>query len=70
MKETAGVTQSADGINGVAWNVVGHTYTPKLHSDNAFTWHADIPADTFVPPHIHPTYTQHTHHEDYLLWCD
>ena len=55
MKETAGVTLSAEGINGVAWNVVGHTYTPKLHSDNAFTWHADIPADTFVPPHIHPT---------------
>jgi quercetin dioxygenase-like cupin family protein len=55
MKETAGVTQSDAGINGVAWNVVGHTYTPKLHSDNAFTWHADIPADTFVPPHIHPT---------------
>ena len=55
MKETPGVTPSSDGINGVAWNVVGHVYTPKLHSDNALIWHADIPADTFVPPHIHPT---------------
>ncbi|EBA15772.1 cupin family protein [Roseobacter sp. SK209-2-6] len=55
MKETAGITDAPQGLNGVAWNVVGHTYTPKLHSDNAFIWHADIPAETFVPPHIHPT---------------
>lgn len=55
MKETTGVTASNKGINGVAWNVVGHVYTPKLHSDNAMIWHALIPAGTFVPPHIHPT---------------
>ena len=55
MKETAGITEAPAGLEGVAWNVVGHTYTPKLHSDNAFIWHADIPAETFVPPHIHPT---------------
>ena len=51
---TTGITASSDGIDGVAWNVVGHTYTPKLVSDTAFLWHAVIPADTFVPPHIHP----------------
>jgi uncharacterized RmlC-like cupin family protein len=50
-----GVTASTEGLNGIAWNVVGHTYTPKLLSDNAFIWHAVIPAETFVPPHIHPT---------------
>ena len=55
MEETPGVTAAADGLQGTAWNVVGHTYTPKVYSDNAFIWHADIPADTFVPPHIHPT---------------
>ena len=55
MEETPGVTAAAEAVGGKAWNVVGHTYTPKLHSDNAFIWHADIPADTFVPPHIHPT---------------
>ncbi|MEP4035499.1 MULTISPECIES: cupin domain-containing protein [unclassified Pseudophaeobacter] len=55
MKETAGVTESAAGLEGVAWNVVGHIYTPKLHSDNAMIWHAVVPADTFVPPHVHPT---------------
>ncbi len=55
MKETLGITSAPDGINTAVWNVVGHTYKPKLHSDNAFIWHADIPAETFVPPHIHPT---------------
>ncbi len=55
MKETAGVTPSDAGLEGVAWNVVGQIYTPKLHSDNAMIWHAVVPADTFVPPHVHPT---------------
>jgi quercetin dioxygenase-like cupin family protein len=55
MNMEPGVTPNADGLNKTQWNVVGHTYTPKLHSDNAFIWHAAIPADTFVPPHVHPT---------------
>jgi len=55
MEATAGVTKAPDGIEGKAWNVVGHTYTPKMLSDNAFIWHAIIPDGTFVPPHIHPT---------------
>lgn len=55
MHNGAGVTPSDQGLDGTAWNVVGHTYTPKLLSNNAFIWHAVIPADTFVPPHIHPT---------------
>lgn len=50
-----GVTPSGQGLDGISWNVVGHTYKPILHSDNAFMWHAVVPADTFVPPHIHPT---------------
>lgn len=55
MKETSGITASDAGIGGKVWNVVGQIYTPKLHSDNAMIWHAVVPADTFVPPHIHPT---------------
>ena len=55
MHSGAGVTGAKDGLDGTAWNVVGHIYTPKLLSDNAFTWHAVIPAETFVPPHVHPT---------------
>ncbi|MEZ5811763.1 MAG: cupin domain-containing protein [Rhizobiaceae bacterium] len=50
-----GITGAADGFDGKVWNVVGHTYTPKLLSENAFIWHARIPDGTFVPPHIHPT---------------
>lgn len=55
MKETIGITATDAGLGGVAWNVVGHIYTPKLHSDNAMIWHALVPAETFVPPHVHPT---------------
>ncbi len=54
MKETAGVTVTEAGLEGVTWNVVGQIYKPKLHSDNAMLWSALVPADTFVPPHVHP----------------
>lgn len=56
MENTIGITPKGQPLDGThAWNVVGHTYTPKHLSENAFIWHAIIPADTFVPPHIHPT---------------
>ena len=54
-KDDIGVTPAADAYEGRAWNVVGHTYTPKLHTENAMVWHAAIPDGTFVPPHIHTT---------------
>lgn len=50
-----GITSAASGLDGLSWNIVGQTYVPKLLSPNAFIWHATVPADTFVPPHIHPT---------------
>ncbi|MBL4627486.1 MAG: cupin domain-containing protein [Roseicyclus sp.] len=50
-----GITKASDGIQGMSWNVVGQTYVPKLLSHDAFVWHATLPAETFVPPHIHPT---------------
>lgn len=55
MSETVGITRADEGINGVSWTVVGQTYTPKLHTENAMIWHAHIPSGTFVPPHVHPT---------------
>ncbi len=55
MANTPGITAASEGLDGTSWNVVGHTYTPKLHCENAFIWHAVIPDSTFVPPHIHPT---------------
>lgn len=50
-----GITSAASGLDGLSWNVVGQTYVPKLLSPNTFVWHATVPADTFVPPHIHTT---------------
>ncbi len=50
-----GVTKAGEGINGQSWMVVGQTYVPKLLSTDAFVWDATMPAETFVPPHIHPT---------------
>lgn len=29
---TPGITASSDGIDGVAWNVVGHTYSLSTYS--------------------------------------
>uniref|UniRef100_UPI003BAACB1C cupin domain-containing protein n=1 Tax=Stappia sp. TaxID=1870903 RepID=UPI003BAACB1C len=50
-----GITRTEDGLNAHSWNVVGHTYVPKLWSEDTFVWHATLPEGTFVPPHIHPT---------------
>ncbi len=50
-----GITKEKDGIEGKVWNILGQTYTPKLKSDNALVWYAELPAETFVPPHVHPT---------------
>jgi quercetin dioxygenase-like cupin family protein len=43
------------GIDGIAWSVMGHTYTPVQRSEASFLWHAVFPTGTFVPPHIHRT---------------
>ena len=53
--ETAGITRAATGIDGISWSILGQTYVPKQITDNSFSWHATLPAGTFVPPHIHPT---------------
>ena len=53
--ETAGITRAATGIDGISWSILGQTYVPKQMTDNSFSWHATLPAGTFVPPHIHPT---------------
>ena len=55
MEMTPGITPHNEGIGATKWNILGQTYIPKLVSENAFVWHALLPADSFVPPHIHPT---------------
>lgn len=55
MSKTVGIIPANSSMANASWNVVGHTYTPKLHTENVMIWHAVIPDGTFVPPHIHPT---------------
>ena len=52
---TPGITKAGDGLDNIAWNILGQTYVPKQVSENSFSWHATFPPGTFVPPHIHPT---------------
>lgn len=62
-----GFIPAGKGMDDVAWNVVGQTYTPKLHSEHVFFWHGVAPADTFVPPHIHTTQDEWFHVLEGLL---
>ncbi len=55
MTMTAGITRAGEGIDGLVWNILGQTYVPKQMSEHSLSWHATLPAGTFVPPHIHPT---------------
>ncbi|MEO1719974.1 MAG: cupin domain-containing protein [Pseudomonadota bacterium] len=55
MELTPGITKADAGYGSEPWNVVGHTYTPKIVSEDVFVWHAVLPDTSFVPPHIHPT---------------
>ena len=52
-KMSAGVTKSAEALNGKAWNVLGQTYTLKQLSETSMAWAAEFPPGTFVPPHSH-----------------
>jgi quercetin dioxygenase-like cupin family protein len=47
------VTRTPEGLDGVAWNVLGQVYIPKEITAERFTWYAVFPEETFVPPHTH-----------------
>lgn len=53
MKLTPGITRAGEGIDGIAWNILGQIYVPKQVCESAFSWHATFPPGTFVPPHLH-----------------
>jgi quercetin dioxygenase-like cupin family protein len=50
-----GVQPAGQGIDGIAWHILGHTYVPMQRSEHSVAWHATFPDSTFVPPHIHRT---------------
>lgn len=55
MQMPPGVTKAGEGMEGIAWNILGQTYVPMQRSDSSMAWHATFPPGTFVPPHVHPT---------------
>jgi quercetin dioxygenase-like cupin family protein len=57
----SGVMPAAEGVDGIAWHILGQTYVPKLHRPDLFLWHATLPPGTFVPPHTHAAQDEFLH---------
>jgi len=64
MIESADITRTQTGIDGVSWNILGQVYVPKQISEDSFAWHATFPVETFVPPHMH------TKQDEYIFVLD
>ena len=58
------VSRTAEGLDGVAWNVLGQVYIPKEITEQRFTWYAVFPEESFVPPHTH------AEQDEYLMPLD
>jgi 2-polyprenyl-6-methoxyphenol hydroxylase-like FAD-dependent oxidoreductase/quercetin dioxygenase-like cupin family protein len=48
-------------IDDIEWSILGQTYRPKQLGERSFAWHAILPPETFVPPHIHPTQDEYVY---------
>ena len=55
------VTEKGQGIDGIHWNILGQVYTPKTITEQCFSWHAMLPIESFIPPHIHTTQDEYIH---------
>ncbi len=55
MEPSMGVVEAGNGLHGETWNILDQIYIPKHVSNHSFSWHATLPADSFVPLHVHPT---------------
>lgn len=64
MNEIAGITRADTGLDGVSWNILGQVYHPKQSTADCFSFVANSPPGTFVPPHIHPT------QDEYILMLE
>lgn len=64
MTEIAGITPAGAGLDGVTWNILGQVYHPKQSTADCFSFVANSPPGTFVPPHIHPT------QDEYILMLE
>lgn len=50
-----GITRQGDGIEGIAWNILGQRYFPKADCGSTFAFETNSEPGQFVPVHIHPT---------------
>ena len=64
MTEIAGITPAGTGFEDVTWNILGQVYHPKQSTEDCFSFVANSPPGTFVPPHIHPT------QDEYILMLE
>ncbi len=55
------VIGAASTLDDIEWNILGQIYRPKLRTERCFAWHATLPPDTFVPPHIHPNQDEYVY---------
>jgi mannose-6-phosphate isomerase-like protein (cupin superfamily) len=55
MTDGPDVIAATASLDDIEWSILGQTYKPKQLTERSFAWDAILPADTFVPPHIHPT---------------
>ena len=45
----------ADENQVLMYIVTGQTYRPLSLTESSFSWHALLPLETFVAPHVHAT---------------
>ena len=64
---TPDVIAAAASLDNIEWNILGQVYRPKQLTERSFAWHATLPADTFVPPHIHPAQDEYVYMLDGML---
>lgn len=50
-----GITRDTEGLEGIAWNILGQRYFPKADCDSVFAFETNSGPGQFVPVHIHPT---------------
>jgi 2-polyprenyl-6-methoxyphenol hydroxylase-like FAD-dependent oxidoreductase/quercetin dioxygenase-like cupin family protein len=50
-----------DSVDAIQWSILGQTYRPKQVTERSFAWHATLPPDAFVPPHIHSTQDEYVY---------
>jgi oxalate decarboxylase/phosphoglucose isomerase-like protein (cupin superfamily) len=55
MPNSSGVTSRDGGFEGQTWNILDQIYVPKHVTETSFSWHATLPAGSFVPLHVHDT---------------